>query len=109
MDQQPAYAGRQGRQGWRSNGQEKSCRVARAAHQAASLEMGTAGATCVALENGSHPTASLHPTLKHTVPKKGKKGISFQRASQGNEFSHHICAFPLHEVSVGQEGRAWGK
>lgn len=52
--------------------------------------------------------ASPHPTRKHTIPKEGEKGISFQRGSQGNGFSHHVCAFPWHKVSAGWGGRAQG-
>lgn len=81
--------------------------------RAALLEMGTAAARQEsALENGS-----LHPTLNHAAPKKEKKKRDFLPAWQpGDEFSHHVCAFPLHKVSVSREGRraelmagAWGE
>lgn len=78
----------------------------------ASLEMGTAAARQEsALENGS-----LHP--KPLCPKEGKKkkGDFLPAWQPGNEFSHHVRAFPLHKVSVSREGRraeltagAWGE
>lgn len=69
-------------------------------------------------QDRSLPWRTAPSTLNHSAPKKEKKkkGDFLLAWQPGNEFSHHVRAFPLHKVSVSREGRraeltagAWGE